>query len=83
MVASITFRISHGYDVAMEGRDELLELAEEALLDFGVTTTPGAFLVDVFPFCTFRSLSVLVLIQYCYSAIHSFLVSGRRIQEAS
>jgi len=45
---AIILRISHGYDVKWQ--DPLIELAEQAIDSFSITTQPGRFLVDVFPF---------------------------------
>jgi len=46
---AIILRISHGYDVKWQD-DPFIELAEQANASFSVTTQPGRFLVDVFPF---------------------------------
>jgi hypothetical protein len=42
-------RISHGYDVEWQN-DPFVELAEQALDVFSISTQPGRFLVDIFPF---------------------------------
>ncbi|KAK0438296.1 cytochrome P450 [Armillaria borealis] len=47
-IASITFLISHGYDVRPED-DPLVELADRGDQGFSESTTAGAFLVDSFP----------------------------------
>jgi len=49
VVGSIILRISHGYQV-QGPHDPFVGLAENALLIWGKSTAPGAFLVDVFPF---------------------------------
>ncbi|TDL20079.1 cytochrome P450 oxidoreductase OrdA-like protein [Rickenella mellea] len=46
----IILRISHGYRVEQVGDDPLVDLADEALVQFSLSTTPGAWLVDVMPF---------------------------------
>lgn len=49
VVGSIILRISHGYQV-QGPNDPFVGLAENALLIWGKSTAPGAFLVDVLPF---------------------------------
>ena len=46
---AIILRISHGYDVKWQN-DPFIELAEQALDVFSISTQPGRFLVDIFPF---------------------------------
>jgi hypothetical protein len=45
-------RISHGYEVK-ETNDPFVDLADTALEQFSLATTPGGFLVDVVPICQF------------------------------
>jgi hypothetical protein len=45
---SIILKISHGYDIREDG-DPIVQTVETALEQFSVATSPGAFLVDVFP----------------------------------
>ncbi|KAH0828099.1 hypothetical protein J3R83DRAFT_3758 [Lanmaoa asiatica] len=49
---SVILKISHGYTVK-EDDDLLVEMANKAMHNFSVTTTPGRFLVDILPICTF------------------------------
>ena len=44
-------KISHGYTVKDDG-DPLVEMANKAMHNFSVITTPGRFLVDMLPICT-------------------------------
>ncbi len=46
---AIILRISHGYDVKWQN-DPFVQLAEEALDIFSISTQPGRFLVDILPF---------------------------------
>ncbi|EKM56476.1 uncharacterized protein PHACADRAFT_141167 [Phanerochaete carnosa HHB-10118-sp] len=47
-VGCVILKISHGYEV-QEGHDPLVELVDTATEQFSLVTSPGAFLVDVFP----------------------------------
>lgn len=46
--AAIILRISHGYEV-QEGTDPFVSLADAALEQFSLSTSPGAFLVNLVP----------------------------------
>ncbi|EKM56472.1 uncharacterized protein PHACADRAFT_207702 [Phanerochaete carnosa HHB-10118-sp] len=48
MAGCIILKLSHGYEVR-EGHDHLIELVDTATEQFSMATSPGAFLVDVFP----------------------------------
>ena len=48
--SSITLRLSHGY-ITKEGDDPLVELASLASSQLSEATTPGAYYVDIVPFC--------------------------------
>ncbi|KAK0469197.1 cytochrome P450 [Desarmillaria tabescens] len=48
-VAAVVLKISHGYDIQAMGTDPIVQLAEQALDEFGRAIAPGAYLVDVFP----------------------------------
>ncbi|TDL20075.1 cytochrome P450 [Rickenella mellea] len=50
LAAAIILKISHGYTIEAEGNDPLVDLADEALTQFGLAMTPGVWLVDVMPF---------------------------------
>ena len=45
---AIILRISHGYEV-QENNDPFVALADKANSEFSIATSPGAFLVDMFP----------------------------------
>ncbi|EKM56470.1 uncharacterized protein PHACADRAFT_253611 [Phanerochaete carnosa HHB-10118-sp] len=47
-VGCIILKLSYGYEV-QEGHDHLIELVDTATEQFSMATSPGAFLVDVFP----------------------------------
>ena len=47
--------ISHGYSVK-EHDDSFVDVVEAAVNGFSVCMEPGAFLVDMFPFCKLCSL---------------------------
>lgn len=42
--------LSHGYPVS-ERNDPLIAMAEKVAEEFGKAFTPGAFLVDIIPWC--------------------------------
>jgi hypothetical protein len=49
-VAAIVFNASHGHEIT--GHDDpLVLLAEQCGAEFGEMLKPGAYLVDVLPFC--------------------------------
>ena len=52
MACSVILKISHGYNIK-GNRDPLIEMAEMAVDNLSEVVTPGRFLVDVLPFCTF------------------------------
>ena len=53
MTGSIILNMAFGYSVKLgPKRDELLTVVEEATHSFIISTAAGAFLADVFPFCT-------------------------------
>lgn len=62
MAGSVILKISHGYSVQEDG-DPLVDMANKAMHNFSVITTPGRFLVDMVPICTLyeslRSISVV------------------------
>ena len=45
---AIILKISHGYEIREES-DPIVELVDTATEQFSLATSPGAFLVDVFP----------------------------------
>lgn len=53
LVASTVLQISHAHKVTGDD-DWMLKLAERADHEFSIASTPGAFLVDVFPQCSCR-----------------------------
>ena len=48
LVGGIVLKIAYGYDVR-ETRDPIIEAVDRATDQFSLITSPGAFLVDVFP----------------------------------
>ena len=50
--SSIILKISHGYSVKDDG-GALVEMADKAMHIFSTVMTPGRFLVDTLPICTF------------------------------
>ncbi|KAL4252232.1 cytochrome P450 family protein [Abortiporus biennis] len=48
MAASVILMMTYGYKV-QESKDPLCETVDLAMIHFSITTTPGSFLVDVFP----------------------------------
>ena len=53
LAGATILRISFGYTLKEE-RDELVDVVNEAVHGFVVSTTPGAFLVDAIPACELR-----------------------------
>ena len=49
---AISLRIAYGYKV-VEGNDPFVSLVNEAMEQFSLSISPGAFLVDLVPSCTF------------------------------
>ena len=49
---SLVLMVTYGYK-AKDHNDELVKLVDTAMDQFSETTTPNAFLVDVFPICEF------------------------------
>ena len=49
---AISLKLSHGYEVR-EGADPIVDLVDTATEQFAETTTPGRYLVDVFPILRF------------------------------
>ncbi|CEL08495.1 hypothetical protein ASPCAL11644 [Aspergillus calidoustus] len=46
---AVILKIAYGYDIDPHGRDPLVALANEALENFSVAGTPGAWIVDTIP----------------------------------
>ncbi|TDL20089.1 cytochrome P450 [Rickenella mellea] len=49
LAGAIILKISHGYTIDPTGNDPLVDLADDALLQFSLAATPGAWLVDLVP----------------------------------
>ena len=47
---AVILKMAYDYEVK-EDNDELVELVDKSIEGFIVATTPGAFLVDLFPIC--------------------------------
>ncbi|TDL20082.1 cytochrome P450 oxidoreductase OrdA-like protein [Rickenella mellea] len=50
LTGAVILKISHGYTVEAKGNDPLVDLADDAVEHFSLSTTPGVWLVDVMPF---------------------------------
>lgn len=81
--------LSHGYPV-QEGDDPLIKIADTALDGFAKSSTPGAWMVDIFPISEFTKLDLLykVVVAHRYpfvpfSEIYSILDARRRMEETS
>jgi hypothetical protein len=48
---AVVLRIIYGYTPEAHGSDPLVDQAEKAMADFADVTTPGRYMVDIFPFC--------------------------------
>ena len=48
---AIILKITYGYTAESHKDDPLIDMAGDAMETFGRAAVPGAFLVDVFPFC--------------------------------
>jgi len=48
---AVILRITYGYTPNAQGRDPLVDLAEQAMADFSEASAPGKWAVDVLPFC--------------------------------
>lgn len=48
---ALVLRIAYGYTAERKGRDVLIEMAGDAMDAFAAAAVPGAFLVDMLPFC--------------------------------
>jgi hypothetical protein len=51
---AIILKIAYGYTVETHARDPLVHIANLALDHFSKAGTPGAWLVDMIPACTFH-----------------------------
>lgn len=47
-------KMAYGYTIEPHKRDPLVDIADEALLQFSAATVPGAWLVDTIPICQSR-----------------------------
>lgn len=52
MTSSIILKISHGYSVK-DNDDPLVEMANRAMRNISVVTSPGRYLVDLIPMCMY------------------------------
>ena len=49
LAGAIILKLSHGYTIEPKGADPLVDLADEALVQFSLAAAPGAWIVDVLP----------------------------------
>jgi hypothetical protein len=54
---AVILKIAYGYTAEQFKADPLISMAGKAMDDFGVAAVPGAFLVDILPFCKHLSLT--------------------------
>ena len=47
---AIILNIAYGYTIEPRANDPLVDLADEALIQFSLAANPGSWMVDVFPF---------------------------------
>jgi hypothetical protein len=50
---AVILKIAYGYTIESHKTDPLIDLADEALVQFSLAGQPGAWLVDIFPFCKY------------------------------
>lgn len=50
---AVILKIAYGYTIESHKADPLVDLADEALVQFSLAGQPGAWLVDIFPFCMY------------------------------
>ena len=48
---AIILKIAYGYTIEPRKEDPLVDLADEALIQFSLAANPGAWLGDLMPFC--------------------------------
>lgn len=48
-------KLTFGYEIQEEGEDHFIQLQEHLMDHATELTAPGAFLVDVIPFCAYSS----------------------------
>lgn len=79
-IAAVITKMTYDYDMAPEG-DEFVALAEKSADTFSQAAAPGAWLVDIIPWCTFNpSEEIPNLYSFLHSAIHPLVVPRRRLQ---
>jgi hypothetical protein len=49
LAGAIILKVSHGYEVNLDGKDPIVSLIEQTMEEFAHMTTPGSYLVDVLP----------------------------------
>lgn len=50
---AVILKIAYGYTIESNKRDPLVHIANLALEHFSIAGTPGAWLVDMIPFCEY------------------------------
>lgn len=48
---TVILKVVYGYQTRTEGKDPLVKLAGDTMVNFAEACVPGKFLVDVLPFC--------------------------------
>ena len=62
---AIILSIAYGYNIEPRKNDPLVDLADEALVQFSIAASPGAWLVDTMPFRAYSALSFFPLVTKC------------------
>lgn len=80
-IATLIFRATYGYYLE-SAEDRMLQVSQSNMKNFGYSSTPGNFLVDVFPMCTWPVIIVLKTSLWCgwqwNTCHHGFPVPGSR-----
>lgn len=51
---AVILKTTYGYTPEAHGKDPLVELATQTMSDFADVSTPGRYMMDVLPFCTYH-----------------------------
>ena len=82
---AIILRMAYSHEVK-EGKDELVEIVEKSVHGFSVASTPGAFMVEFFPFrmtSSIQSRDVQLSSPRMRSAFRTCLVPRGRLEAQS
>lgn len=62
----------YGYNIEKNANDPLVDLADEAMIQFSLASQPGVWLVDTLPICKYRLLlrrNTELIASLCYSLV--------------